>query len=68
MYTDVAETGTKNARPEFRRLISDCRVGHIDLVLTKFDERLRLTVIDTATVGRGGMMTFRFKNGLEITA
>ncbi len=38
------------------------------LVLTEFDDKLWLTVIDTATVGRGGRVTFRFRNGTEITA
>lgn len=28
-------TGTKEARPEFQRLLTDCRDGKIDLVLTK---------------------------------
>jgi hypothetical protein len=32
------------------------------------DETLWLTVIDTATVTQDGTMTFRFKNGSEVTA
>ncbi|MDR1692094.1 MAG: recombinase family protein [Oscillospiraceae bacterium] len=38
------------------------------LVLTEFDEKLWLAVIDTATVGQDGRVTFRFRNGTEITA
>jgi site-specific DNA recombinase len=38
------------------------------LAITEFDEKLWLTVIDTATVGRDGTMDFRFKNGSEVTA
>jgi len=37
------------------------------LAITGFDERLWLSVIDTATVGQAGMMTFRFRNGSEVT-
>jgi len=35
VYADEAETGTKGSRPEFQRLIADCRAGLIDLILTK---------------------------------
>jgi hypothetical protein len=38
------------------------------LVINEFDETLWLTVIDTATVTQDGTMTFRFKNGSEVTA
>ncbi len=38
------------------------------LAITEFDDKLWLTVIDTATVSRDGTMTFRFRNGTEITA
>ncbi len=37
------------------------------LVITEFDDKLWLAVVDTATVGRDGTMTFRFRNGTEIT-
>ena len=37
-------------------------------VLTEFDEKLWLTVIDTATVHSDGRMTFRFRSGTEIDA
>ena len=38
------------------------------LVITEFDEKLWLTVIDTATVAQDGTIIFKFKNGSEITA
>ena len=38
------------------------------LVITDFDEKLWLAVIDTAMVNQDGTMTFRFKNGSEVTA
>ena len=38
------------------------------LVITDFDEKLWLAVTDTATVAQDGTMTFRFKNGSEVTA
>jgi DNA invertase Pin-like site-specific DNA recombinase len=35
VYADEAMTGTKDTRPEFQRLMSDCRDGKIDIVITK---------------------------------
>lgn len=35
VYADEALTGTKDERPEFRRLLADCRAGQIDMVITK---------------------------------
>lgn len=35
IYADEALTGTKEDRPEFQRLLSDCRSGKIDMVITK---------------------------------
>lgn len=34
--------------------------------LTEFDEKLRLTTIDTVTVHADGRMTFKFQGGTEI--
>lgn len=51
VYADEAETGTKGSRPEFQRLIADCRAGRIDLVLTKAISRFaRNTVVLLETV------------------
>lgn len=35
VYADEAMTGTKDDRPEFQRLLEDCRSGRIDMVITK---------------------------------
>lgn len=35
VYADEGFTGTKANRPEFQRLLDDCRAGCIDIVLTK---------------------------------
>mgnify|MGYP000238326246 CR=1 FL=1 len=37
-------------------------------ILTEFDEKLWLTVIDTVTVHADGRMTFKFQGGTEIEA
>ena len=35
MFADEAKTGTKEDRAEFQALIAECRVGAIDIVITK---------------------------------
>lgn len=40
VYADEAITGTKDIRPEFQRLLEDCRNGKIDMVITKSISRL----------------------------
>src|SRR5690554_7985979 len=35
VYADEAFTGTKEDRPEFQRLINDCRDGKIDMVIDR---------------------------------
>ena len=35
IYADEALTGTKATRPAFQRLLTDCRAGKIDMVITK---------------------------------
>lgn len=51
VYADEALTGTKDNRDNFLRLISDCRAGKIDLILTKSISRFaRNTVTLLATV------------------
>ena len=34
VYADEAVTGTKDKRAEFQRLLTDCRAGKIDMVIT----------------------------------
>ena len=35
VYADGGITGTKDARPEFQRLLADVRAGKIDLIITE---------------------------------
>ena len=46
VYADEAATGTKDNRPEFKRLLADCRSGGIDLVLTKSISRFARNTVD----------------------
>ena len=49
-YADAALTGTKDDRPEFQRLLRDCRAGMIDIVLTKSISRFArntVTLLET---------------------
>lgn len=51
IYADRAMTGTKNDRPEFQRLLTDCRAGKIDMVITKSITRMArntVTLLETA--------------------
>ena len=51
VYADEAKTGTKDSRPDFQRLVADCRAGKIDLVITKSISRFaRNTVTLLQTV------------------
>lgn len=51
IYADAALTGTKEDRPEFQRMLADCRDGKIDMVITKSLTRFaRNTVTLLATV------------------
>lgn len=46
IYVDEAMTGTKSSRPEFMRMIGECRTGQIDLVLTKSVSRFARNTVD----------------------
>ena len=51
MYADEGLSGTKANRPEFQRLLQDCRAGKIDMVLVKAISRFaRNTVTMLETV------------------
>lgn len=51
VYADEAITGTKEIRPEYQRLLSDCRNSKIDMIITKSISRLaRNTVTMLETV------------------
>ena len=50
VYADSGITGTKDDRPEFRRLIEDCRAGLIDRILVKSISRFArntVTLLET---------------------
>lgn len=51
VYADEAKTGTKDSRANFQRLLSDCRAGKIDLIITKSISRFArntVTLLQTA--------------------
>jgi len=51
VYADEALTGTKDSRAEFQRLLTDCRNGKIDMIITKSISRFaRNTVTMLETV------------------
>jgi len=51
VYADEAKTGTKEDREQFQKLLSDCRLGLVDMVVVKSISRLaRNTVTLLATV------------------
>ena len=52
VYSDKAYTGTKSARPDFERLIKDCKLGKIDMVITKSISRFARNTLDTLTITR----------------
>lgn len=50
IYSDEALTGTKETREEFQRMLTDCREGKIDLILTKSISRFArntVTLLET---------------------
>ncbi|MDD2459243.1 MAG: recombinase family protein [Eubacteriales bacterium] len=50
VYADEAITGTKNNRPEFQRMLSDCRDNKIDQIITKSISRFArntVTLLET---------------------
>ncbi len=52
VYADEAETGTKDNRPEFQRLLSDCREGKVDIILTKSISRFARNTLTLLSVSR----------------
>lgn len=50
VYADEAKTGTKEDREQFQRLLTDCRTGSIDMVVTKSISRFArntVTLLET---------------------
>lgn len=51
VYADTGISGTKASRPEFQRMLADCRAGKIDMVITKSITRFaRNTVVLLETI------------------
>jgi DNA invertase Pin-like site-specific DNA recombinase len=46
VYADEAKTGTKDSRPEFQRLLADCRAGKVQVVITKSISRFARNTVD----------------------
>jgi len=50
VYADEAMTGTKDSRDEFQQLLNDCRLGRIDMIITKSISRFArntVTLLET---------------------
>lgn len=50
VYADEALTGTKNSREEFQQLLTDCRTGFVDMIITKSISRFArntVTLLET---------------------
>ncbi|NLT14852.1 MAG: recombinase family protein [Clostridiales bacterium] len=50
VFVDEAYTGTKDNRPEFQRLLTDCRNGAVDMIITKSISRFArntVTLLET---------------------
>lgn len=50
VYADEALTGTKDTRPEFQRMVTDCKNGKIDMIITKSISRFArntVTLLET---------------------
>ena len=52
VFADFGLTGTKETRPEFQRMLKECREGKIDLIITKSVSRFARNTVDTLTAIR----------------
>ena len=68
VYADEAKTGTKDDRPEFQRMIQDCRDGKVDMILTKAVSRFArntVTLLETTRALKAlGIAVFFQKEGI----
>ena len=65
VYADQALTGTKDSRPEFQRMLADCRAGKIDMVLVKSISRFArntVTLLETVRELRALRVDVYFQN------
>ena len=52
VYADEALSGTKENRPEFNRMLEDCKAGKIDMIITKAISRFARNTVMTLEVVR----------------
>ena len=52
VYSDEAMTGTKANREGFQKMLSDCRDGKIDMIITKSISRFSRNTVDLLTTVR----------------
>lgn len=52
VYADEDFTGTRSSRPEFQRLLADCRAGKLDLIVTKSISRFARNTVTLLDVVR----------------
>ena len=68
IYADEAKTGTRDDRPEFQRMLQDCRDGRIDMIVTKAISRFArntVTLLETTRELKAlGVTVFFQKEGL----
>lgn len=68
VYADEALTRTKDNRENFQKLLSECRAGHIDLIVTKSVSRFARNTVDSLVTIRklkeNGMECYFEKEGI----
>lgn len=52
VYSDRAYTGTKSARPDFEKLLSDCKSEKIEMIICKSVTRFARDTVDTLMITR----------------
>ena len=66
-YTALEAEKTKRVRKSKELKAFTKTLKQQPLVVAEWNERLWITLLDTATVNRDSRIMFRFKNGVEIT-
>ena len=51
-YVDDGWSGTSFDRPDFQRMIEDCKAGKIDLIVTKSVSRFARNIVDCISIVR----------------
>jgi len=52
VFADEPTTGTKQDRPEFQKMLAECRSGNIDMIVTKAISRFSRNTVTTLTCVR----------------